>query len=102
MADEISKAVCGAYRDILNTGVAQAKTGSQLREAKREAYKNNPTDEGNTKRKQDIEAQRAYFETVMHEDYDEITKVVTKQQDKPDFEKEIPTDIMDLYTKGLK
>jgi hypothetical protein len=100
MADELSQALCGAYKDTLKSGVAMAKTGSELRKAKHEAFKLDPslinTDD---KRKQDIEAQRAFLE-MSGKNYDELVEKAEAEKE-PVVEKVIRTDIMDLYVKKI-
>ena len=105
MADDISRAFCGAYKDILKSGIAEAKTGSELRKAKTEEFRRDPLLIDNSKRKQDIEAQKAYLETVMGKDYEELVSESKKEKEKmesPEFDTEIAEDIMDIYMRELK
>jgi len=101
MADDISRELCGAYKDILKTAVAKAKTGAELRTAKREAYKMDPSQYDSSKRAQDIEAQRAYVETIMNKDYDIVVEESKQAISGDNVEKKINESVMDSYLKGL-
>jgi len=100
MADEISQALCGAYKDTLKTGVALARTGQELRKAKHEAYKRDPSQEDNSKRKQDIEAQKAFLE-MNGVNYEEVVEKVEKAKEEPVVEKKLDNNLIDLYAKKV-
>lgn len=94
MADDLSKAFSEAYKDLQKTGVAGARTRSELRKAI-------PKDEAQMK--QQHEARRAWVEDIMGENFEELQKKAEEaKENHQDIEKQLEEHIMEEYLKGLR
>lgn len=89
--DDISRSICNAYRESARSGITSAKSKADLR-------KLIPIDK--SKRKQDIEAQKAYIETIAGLDYESIVKD-SKEQNNNIPNKKIESSIIESYVNNI-
>lgn len=94
MADDITRAVCSAYKEIQKSGVANVRNRSELRKV---------IPKNEEQMRQQEEARRAWYEDIMGQDFEKIQENTRKSTGKAkEKETKLPESIMDEYLKGFR
>ena len=86
---DISKAICDAYKTTI----------SERSDGKGGISKAKSTPDGIAKVK---DIQKAFFEGVLNKDYSKLVEESKKLNGEVPLEKELSSDLMDIYTRNIK